>query len=90
MRCTRQRKVLIDGDGYLTVIARNNQGLIYVNKYAGYSQYWQSWSLLPGATPVVTNVTNSSEQWVINSDPAVSSWGPGRMDVFIVAQSANS
>ncbi len=85
-----------DGTEHLTVLARNSQGLIYVNSLSGVTGLWSSWSLLPGVTllpggaPVVGNLTNSSELWVINSDPAISSWGPGRRDVFIVAQSANS
>lgn len=91
--------VVSEGDGfYLRVFARNNYGLIYSNNYSALGDSWDpSWSLLPaqtltapGSLPVVLNVTNSSEVWIINSDPAVASWGPGRLDVFIVAQSFNS
>lgn len=85
-----------EGDGYLRLFSRNDFGQIYFNTLSGLSRSWGAWSLLPaqgltsGNLPVVLNVTNSSEVWIINSDPAVASWGPGRLDVFIVAQSANS
>lgn len=88
--------VVSEGDGYLRVFARNTQGLIYVNTYSGFTPGWGNWSLLPGVTlipvsaPVVGNVQNSSDLWVINSDPAVASWGPGRLDVFLNGLDANT
>src|SRR5581483_5454359 len=74
--------VVSEGDGYLRVFARNTQGLVYYNHYSGLGNSWDpSWTLLPGITappghvPMFVTVTNSSELWLVNSDPAVTSWG---------------
>lgn len=81
-----------EGDGSLRVFSRKDFGQISFNMFSGLSRSWGAWSLLPaqGLTssnlPVVVNVTNSSEVWIINSDPAVASWGPGRLDVFLVCR----
>lgn len=83
-----------DGTGRLNVAARDSQGLIWITTENGGA--WSSWSLLPGIllipvnAPVFGNVTNSSDLWVVNSDPVLTSWGPGRMEAFVYGADANT
>jgi hypothetical protein len=75
-----------DGAGRLTVFARDARGLLWIDTDSNGS--WSGWSVLPSVTlipksaPVFAHVTNSSDLWLVTSDPTATSWGPGRMDVF--------
>jgi hypothetical protein len=60
----------VNGGGSIYVVARGADGFIWQNRLAGCSaEDWRGWTLIPGLTA--------------RSGPAISSWGSGRLDVFV-------
>src|ERR1051326_4193390 len=87
--------VVFDGvAGRLTVFARDTHWRLWFNRYDN-GAWAGTWGLVPGLIdtdngPALWNVRNSSDYWFIESDPAVTSWGPGRMDVFVTGYDPNN
>jgi hypothetical protein len=86
--------VVSDGIARLNVFARDTWGVIWIDTYN--NGPWSGWTVLPAITAipqgvgVFGNVTNSGDLWAVNSDPAVTSWGPGRLEVFVNAIDSNT
>src|ERR1051326_7069702 len=73
-----------DGIGRLTVFARSELGFLYSSTYRSGS--WSGWTLVPGTSGAGVFITHDvifADNYLFTSDPAVSSWGPGRLDLFL-------
>jgi hypothetical protein len=73
----------------LMLAAMDTYGFIDVAGYDAGSHMWGTWcTLLTGATLYEggMGVGSRSYTWVEGSTPVLSSWGPGRFDMWIVAQ----
>jgi hypothetical protein len=91
--------VVSDGPGRLTVFATAMQNISGGDglEYLYYStttddSSWSSWRPVPGTNSLGTGVEltsfNPFTDVSFTSDPAVASWGPGRMDLFLYGESA--
>jgi hypothetical protein len=79
--------VVSDSPGRLTIVTRNtSNSLYYKTESNGVWSPATTWNNVPGTLPSfpskvsITNVT-----YTFYSDPTVSSWGPGRLDLFVYA-----
>lgn len=82
-----------DSPGRLTVFARDSVGEFSYKTYNNGA--WSPaviWSALPGTDPAFGGgaVQLNHDEYTFISDAAVTSWGPGRMDLFIYARSTLS
>jgi hypothetical protein len=75
----------------LTLAAKNTAGFLVMQEYDRYSHRWMgwcdtyfgwSWDPFPGGT----RIDNRYYTWIDGSEPVLSSWGPGRLDLWIVAR----
>jgi len=80
------------GVGQLSVIARDTNKTLWDDTFSG---PWSGWTVIPGVSGsgvicIGGNIILPSfDCYEVNSDPAVASWGPGRMDLFVNALDAN-
>src|ERR1051326_7977384 len=73
--------VVSDGPARLNVFAKDDSSVLYVNTYNNGS--WSGWNGIPGSSAL-------NGTYTLIFDPAVSSWGPGRLDLFTYAITART
>jgi hypothetical protein len=90
--------VVSDGVGRLTVVSLTSWGALVSSTYTTDANAWSGWASLPGSvdwlgTPgsVLAHVSTSTATYSIDDRlPTLTSWGPGRMELFIFGTNVNT
>jgi hypothetical protein len=83
--------VVSDGSGRLNVFATDfSTTYIWQNRTLDGNGSWLGWTKVPGQTMSATVCDAQFGCFVPVSAPAVASWGPGRMDLFVLGSNAQN